>query len=599
MNHGHRFLAALDRHVDLRSLLRPAPALGRHWFALRAATAIGLPLVVSMATGHGTTGFLASLGAFAVIYGADAAVRHRAKVIAGVGAGLCVGVILGVLTAGHGWLSLGAMVAVATVAAWTTYALRIGPPGAFFFVLGTGVANLAAGGGEDPWSIIGLAVAGAVVALLIGTSDAWFGRHGVETRAVANAERQVDRFADARDPEGLDQLRADASVALHAAWTAVTDGRARERFGSDLRRVHERYVATTARVAGHFTGLDLRPWDAGGEPTDDSPVDPEGDLGRTGAEQREVEQAQVRTTSLGRPDAAYLLRQAVRWPSESLLVAARVALACGTAGMVATLLGDGHVYWAVSFATLIVTAGGSRRTQATKALHRVLGTAAGLAVYALLLRWDLEGWWLVAVVVLLQFLVELLVTRHYALAVSAITPLALTISAEVTALPPESAVADRVLDTALGVGAALGVLVLGGLGRQEAVLRAHARRVAVAVAAVLDDLTAGRQDTQDGRRRRQELYVELLESDAVARRSLADAPGPIAPYREMERALSHVGYLVLGAAWHTRVAVDRERFTQARHVLAELVDQPARTDRPAAELIATLRRVEGALAQGA
>lgn len=128
MRRGHcalGALAALDRHVDLRSLLRLAPAPGRHWFALRAATAIGLPLVVLMAAGHGTAGFLASLGAFAVIYGAGTDVRHRARVIAGVGAGLCASVTLGVLSAGHAWWSLGVMVLVAMVAAWATYALGL------------------------------------------------------------------------------------------------------------------------------------------------------------------------------------------------------------------------------------------------------------------------------------------------------------------------------------------------------------------------------------------------------------------------------------------------------------------------------------------
>lgn len=160
----------------------------------------------------------------------------------------------------------------------------------------------------------------------------------------------------------------------------------------------------------------------------------------------------MRATSLGRPSAAYLLRQASWWPSESLLVAGRLALACLLPGALATLLGNDHVYWAVSFAALIVTAGGSRRAQATKALHRVLGTAAGLGVYAVLLRLDLHGWWMVAVVITLQFVVELLVTRHYALAVSALTPLALTISAELTDMPTETVVGDRVLDTALGVG---------------------------------------------------------------------------------------------------------------------------------------------------
>lgn len=595
---GRRLARQLDRHVDLRSLLRLNPGPSRLGVATRAAISIGLPIVVLMAAGQGTTGFLTSLGAFAAIYGAGAAVRHRVRVIAAVGAGLCVGVVLGVLTAGLPWLSLMAMVAVTAVAGWATYALRIGPPAAFFFPLVTGVASLAASGGEDPALIVGMAVLGAVVALVVGTSDVWLRRHGVEEAAVANARRHVERFAAGSDLDEIDQRRADASSALHQAWTAVTDGGSQEHFLRDLEEIHDLYTRTTARVTGRYTGVDLRPWDATTEPTDENPVEAAGDLGRTAPEQQRVEAAQVLSTSLGRPSAAYLLRQAAWWPSESLLVAARLTLACLLAGTLATLADNGHVYWAVSFAALIVAAGGSRRAQATKAMHRVLGTVAGLGVYALLLTLDLHGWGIVVVVIVLQFVVELVVTRHYALAVSALTPLALSISAELTGMSTETVVGDRVLDTALGVGCALVVLVASGLFGHEIVMRAHARRVALAVDVVLQGLAEGTAvpggDEQD-RRRRQELYVELLESDAVARRALADAPRHIGPYREMERILSHVGYLVLGAAWHPQVATDRERFAQAREALAAVISRPVRVRRPAEELTAELREVERAL----
>lgn len=592
---GRSLLRHLDRHVDLRSLLRLNPGPARRWFATRAALAIGLPIVVVMAAGGGTAGFLTSLGAFSAIYGAGAAVRHRARVIALVGAGLCLAVLLGVLTAGYQWLSMLVMVAITAVVGGILYALRVGPPGAFFFTLSTGVANLAASGGQRPWVIVGMAVVGAVSALVIGTSDAWFRRRGVEEAAVANARRHVERFAEGDDVSELDQRRADASTALHQAWTAVTDGGSKDFFRSDLEDIHALYVRTTAQVTGRYTGVDLRPWDATREPTDENPVESAGDLGRTAPEQQEVEAAQVRATSLGRPSAAYLLRQAAWWPSESLLVAARLAVACLLAGSLATLLANAHVYWAVSFAALIVTGGGSRRSQATKALHRVIGTAVGLGVYAVLLRLDLDGWWLVAVVIMLQFAVEMVVARHYALAVSAITPLALTISAAVTGMSTAAVVGDRLIDTAIGVGSALLVLVVSGLFGHEVVLRAHARRVAVAVDAVLARLAQGRHDDEEGRRRRQELYVELLESDAVARRALADAPVHIGPYREMERTLSHVGYLVLGAAWHPQVAADRDRFVRAREALAEVTDRPVRVRRPATELTAELQEVERAL----
>lgn len=81
----------------------------------------------------------------------------------------------------------------------------------------------------------------------------------------------------------------------------------------------------------------------------------------------------------------------------------------------------------------------------------------------------------------------------------------------------------------------------------------------------------------------------------MARRALADAPEHIGPYREMERTLSHVGYLVLGAAWHPRVAADRDRFGRARQALAVVIGRPVRVRRPADELTAELQEVERVL----
>ncbi|MGC5627748.1 FUSC family protein [Georgenia sp. Z1344] len=592
--------------VDLRSLVTIAPSPPRLAVGLRAAVAIGLPLVVATALGHTSAGFLASLGGFSILYGAGAPARRRVKVIGGVGAGMWMCSLVGVLTAGSTWGSLAALVAVSSVVGFGTHALRVGPPGVYFFALGTGVANLAAVGGTDPWLILGMAAVGAVSAVVVGTSDIWLRRRGIEESAVAHAEDTVVRFeAAARstdpdtDPDRLDRRRADASTALHAAWTAVTDGGTASDFEARLQVVHERYAATSAHLSGRVSGIDPSPWendaDRADEPVQDTDERAGADLGRTDDEQRQVERTQVRYSSLGRPAGGYLLRQAAWWPSESMLVALRVLVATAVAGSIATLIGNEHVYWAVVFAALIVQTGGTRYAQATKALQRVLGTVLGLGVFAVVLAVDPQAWWLVATIIVMQGSVELLVTRNYLLAVTLITPLAMTISVAVTGMSTETVVGDRLIDTAIGVGTAIVVLVLSGLGGKEVVLRAHARRVAIALDAVLADLVAGGHDTADGVRRRQHLYVELLESDAVARRALADAPDQVAPFQEMERVLSTIGYLVLGAGWHQHLWGRRERFELARERLAVTLGQRVTVRRPAANITEELRGVESAL----
>ncbi|MGO1835095.1 MAG: FUSC family protein, partial [Actinomycetaceae bacterium] len=492
------------------------------------------------------------------------------------------------------------------------------------FVLSAGIATAAVGGGTSPVRLVGLAAVGALLALVIGCSDGFLGSRRAERAAVAAAASAVDAFRSAAE-EGaehavLERRRGAASTALHAAWTAVTDGgpvipprggrRADTEFTGELHRIHDSYVSTSASLAARDTGGELslahpQPW----EPADSAvrgeleprASDPAAeDVESKEPERRRVERTQMNYTSLGRPSVRYLLTEAAWWPSEPLLVAARVLGASLLAGVIATAIGNPHSYWAIAFAALIVQAGGSRRVQATKAVHRMLGTFAGIGIFALIAHIDPSDWWLLAIVVVLQASAELTVTRHYALAVTMLTPLALSVATAITSFTDAAAASDRLLDTVLGVGAAVVVLTLTGLGRHELLLRAHARRVATRVAAVLEDLADGTTGTPDGQVRRQHLYAELLDSDQVAQRALADAPEDVAPFREMERLLSRIAYLVLGAAWHEHAWGSRDRFARALAeldaVLAHRVTQKRDAEEITAELVAVERALVGSAA---
>ena len=94
-----------------------------------------------------------------------------------------------------------------------------------------------------------------------------------------------------------------------------------------------------------------------------------------------------------------------------------------------------------------------------------------------------------------------------------------------------------------------------------------------------------------------QLYVELLASDQVARRTLADAPEAVGPYRHMEELLASIGYLVLGATWNPRVRGQSELMARAREALSELTDHPVTRRRPAEDITDDLRRVRTILTE--
>jgi uncharacterized membrane protein YccC len=82
----------------------------------------------------------------------------------------------------------------------------------------------------------------------------------------------------------------------------------------------------------------------------------------------------------------------------------------------------------------------------------------GIAIFGLIKLADPQGIWLLVILALLQFSIEVVVARHYALALSLITPTALLISAAGGTEDTAVLVAERLVDTLLGAAIAMVVL---------------------------------------------------------------------------------------------------------------------------------------------
>lgn len=128
----------------------------------------------------------------------------------------------------------------------------------------------------------------------------------------------------------------------------------------------------------------------------------------------------------------------------------------------AQLLQLEKAYW-VPVSCLAVIQGASLRAVWSKQLHRVLGTAAGMALAYAVLLLPLGAWGMSLLMMGLSFLIELMVVRHYALAVTLITPLTILLAEAATLGHGSTSTAPliqaRFLDTLLGclVGLAGGV----------------------------------------------------------------------------------------------------------------------------------------------
>ena len=132
---------------------------------------------------------------------------------------------------------------------------------------------------------------------------------------------------------------------------------------------------------------------------------------------------------------------------DSVLIAVFVGLAL----VVAEMMGLRSAYWA-PVSCIVIMQNVTMRAVWNKQVHRILGTAAGMAFTWVLLMLPMNAWTLCLTLTALSFVIESLVVRHYGLAVIFITPLTIML-AEAGAnmqLPPELIIQARLIDIVVG-----------------------------------------------------------------------------------------------------------------------------------------------------
>ncbi|SNS51938.1 Fusaric acid resistance protein-like [Rhodococcoides kyotonense] len=397
------------------------PSAGRKWpGGVRAALAFGIPASLAWLLGHQDAVLLIVSGSFAVIYGEGKPYRARWRVVLTAGAALVTSVWIGA-SSGTSPVPLVPVLTLSVVAAIAVYvvaALRIGVPGAFFFVLVCAMSSYLPSADISPTTAAAWAATGAVTAAIVAMSPVLWAPHAPERQAVCAAVAAV--AAHGVDPS----VRRTAGSRLHVAWKAVYDA------GLPRRSPRPALVTTLFDAQLRFAAA-VR---AGGglDPDDASDVLP-----------------------LDRPSVRYRLARSLDRRSHALATSARVFAAALVAGGSAVVLGLPRPDWAVLGAVLVLQQGPDRIHGSYRGLLRLGGTVLGVGVFALLQFVSVPGAAVIGVVMALQFLIEVSVPRNYGLAVVFITPLALTIGTlSHPGASTSAVVADRIVETVLGVAVA-------------------------------------------------------------------------------------------------------------------------------------------------
>ncbi len=138
-------------------------------------------------------------------------------------------------------------------------------------------------------------------------------------------------------------------------------------------------------------------------------------------------------------------------PGEIELIA-RIAVASIVGALVTALLLDPHrAYWTVAASVAVVGLSTARSYSLTRGLHRMTGTLLGAVVYLVIAPLSEHPILLVLVFTVLQFIIEVVVVRNYALALVFITPLVLLlVGAAMGGGDHFASAGERVIDTVVG-----------------------------------------------------------------------------------------------------------------------------------------------------
>jgi uncharacterized membrane protein YccC len=532
---------------------------GRWPFALRAGFCTAVPVLIGWAAGDVAAGLMATIGAFTSLYGSGRPYLNRAVHLGVIALCFSVAVALGNWAAAVPWVGVLTVSVIAMATVLVCNALSVGPPGAYMFVLacaaGIGIsaehlstrhiALLVAGGGAFAWIVH---MSGAVVNF-----------RGPEKSAVGAAAKAVAGYLDALGSADEDTNRRKTATALHQSWNVlVTFQPAIPRPTGTLRQLrinnHELHLLFARAMAAAADGTAL-PADvaqrarrlvylAGRPATFDGTAD-------------------VDEMPLGRPRPWELIRDALTPGSPSLFVVARVGIAVGLSGFAASALGIEHAYWAMSSAVLVLHQGFDWLRTLQRGFERMVGTWVGLALAGVVLLLHPDGLWLVLIIATLQFTIEMLIVRNYALAAVFITPIALTIASGGHPVDDVGGLLfARGMDTLIGCVLALLVYLVVGRRQKPRHVPEAVARVLDAVAATSRHLGFGAVTSEPARADRRDLQIRTIAMLAAYEAGIDGTPRE---RRSAERmwpavvATEQLAYLMLGSCW----SMDRDDDAQA------------------------------------
>ncbi|SEB80348.1 Uncharacterized membrane protein YccC [Beijerinckia sp. 28-YEA-48] len=563
------------------------PSAPRWPGAVRAALSMGLPVAAGWMAGDVPAGMMATIGAFTALYAGDRPYRNRASVVACIALAFALVVSLGAWVQEEPWLVVPFVVLISIAATFICNAFRIGPPGAYMFALACAAGTALPAAHISVWHIGLLVLAGGALSWVLHMAGALFSPRGPEKAAVTAAAKAVAQLAQATGTAGQDTARHGAALALREAWVAlVTLQPARPRPNGALARLRELnrelhlLFATCINTAGtpgdSMSAVAARAREIGAAAT---------------SLQAGRERTDPTQVPLGRPGLKGLLFENLSLRSPAARSAARVGIAVAVAGVAGAAFSLEHAYWVMASAVLMLHQGMDWTRTLQRGVERMSGTLLGLCLAAAILTLHPTGLWLVATMMLLQFTIEIVVTRNYALAVVFITAIALLIASGGRPMADDSHLLwARGIDTLVGCLIALVVHALTAARSPAASIGQEIAQTLTTLQNVLQHIAAGQVTTPAARRARSMLQHNvfvLVTSTETEMGGLSRHQGAAERMWPAVVATQRLAYRTLAACWALEQAAEQGK-----------AKPPPLTDADLAELTTALSQLSSAAQTG-
>lgn len=493
------------------------------------------------------SGLIATLGAFTSRFGGDRPYANRGIELATVAVSIAAAVTLGGWSARVPWLGVLVVSLVAVAAVWLCNALAVGPPGAYIFVVACAAGIGASAAHLAPWTLGLLVLGGGAVAWLVQMSGAVFGFRKPERAAVAAAAEAVADYLEAMNSPGERPARHRAAAALHRSWRVLVNYQPLQARPSSI--LHRLRAANHAVHVLFATAVTTTGPNA-------IPAPETAELARRlGALQMAPEDVAPRDAAripLGSPPVLTVLRRAVTPGSPVRHIMQRVGVGAALAGAAAMALGVDHAYWAMSAAVLVLHQGTDRSRTLRRGAERLLGTWVGLGLAGLILSLHPHDLWLVLLLALLNFTIEVLVTRNYSLATVFITTAALTISSGTHPADIGRLLLARGIDTLMGCAIGVAVYLVAARWQEATRLTDAIARTLDAAAQVLPYVAAGDTVGLAARAARRDLQIAaiaLMESGEAAKAGSVRQQAIAQQLLPAVTATEQLAYRTIAACW--------------------------------------------------